>query len=439
MPTASRLQRTIASDRDVRGVGFFEGHDVTLTLRPARADAGVVFVRTDLPGRPSVRAHVDHVVPSPRRTTIRRGDAVVSMIEHVMAALAGLRVDNCVVELDAAEPPGCDGSSLAFVEAILDAGTVELDRPRAALRIDAPVTVRDGLSALTAHPGDGAGCVLSYHLDYGRGTPIGSQSRFLDVTPESFAAELAGCRTFLLESEAEALRRAGVGTRVTDADLLIFGPDGVIGNALRFPDECVRHKILDMVGDLALLGMDIHGHVVAHKSGHALNAALVRELAAGLDRDDAPAPSALELARLLKGMPRRFPHVMIDGVVELDPGRRIKAFKDVHAGDPYLQQGARGGRKVVPEVLVLEALTQAAGVMIAAHEGGADKATFVSVIDQVMMGGPVGPGDRLDVEVECLSLQPGGALVRASARVGGRVVAEAEIQFVLVDADRSAA
>lgn len=280
MLTARRLQRTIARDTEVRGVGFIAGHDVVLRFRPAAADAGVVFVRTDLPGRPSVEARIDRVVPSQRRTTLRRGEATVEMVEHVMAALAGLRVDNCTVEIDAPETPGCDGSSRAFAEAIAAAGTVALDRPREVLVVERPVTVREGGAVLTAHPGAGHGYVLAYQLDYGRDNPIGTQSLFLTLTPESFAAELAASRTFLLQAEAEALRKAGVGTRATEADLLIFGPHGVIGNTLRYADECVRHKILDMVGDLALLGKDIVGHVVAYRSGHQLNAALVRALAA---------------------------------------------------------------------------------------------------------------------------------------------------------------
>jgi UDP-3-O-acyl N-acetylglucosamine deacetylase len=285
MPTASRLQRTIASEREVRGVGFFHGSDVTLRFRPAGADTGVVFVRTDLPGRPTVRARIDHVVPTPRRTTVRQGEAVVEMIEHVMAALAGLRVDNCAVEIDAAEPPGCDGSSRAFVEALTAAGVVDLDRPRAALALDAPVRVGDGQAELTAYPSPTPEYALSYHLDYGPGSPIGSQDYRLRLTPGSFAEELAPSRTFLLETEARALRQAGVGTRVTDADLLVFGPDGVVGNTLRYPDECARHKVLDMLGDLALLGMDLHAHVVAYRSGHSLNAALVRALAAASASD----------------------------------------------------------------------------------------------------------------------------------------------------------
>ena len=268
MLTARRMQRTIARETDLRGVGFIFGTDVTMRFRPAKADQGVVFVRTDLPERPAVRAHIRNVIPRQRRTTIQQGTASVEMVEHVMAALAGLRIDNCTIEIDSPETPGCDGSSRAFVDALSAAGVVELDREREALVIDRPVAVREGAAVLAAHPGDGEALVLGYHLDYGRKSPIGSQSFFLDVSPESFRDELATSRTFLLEAEAHALRQAGIGSRATASDLLIFGEGGVIDNELRYPDECVRHKILDMLGDLALLDKDLSGHIVAHRSGH---------------------------------------------------------------------------------------------------------------------------------------------------------------------------
>jgi UDP-3-O-acyl N-acetylglucosamine deacetylase len=280
MLTSKRLQRTLAGEAAVRGFGFLTGADVSVRFRPAASDTGVVFVRTDLPGSPAVPAHVRHVVERQRRTTIQRGAATVEMIEHVMAALSGLHIDNCIVEIDAGETPGCDGSSRAFVQALSAAGAIEQDRTRETLTIERPVTVQDGQATLTAHPGDAERLVLSYNLDYGRQTPIGKQSLFLDISPETFEHELAPSRTFLLEAEAVALRQAGIGGRATEADLLIFGPHGPIGNELRFSDECVRHKMLDMVGDLALLARDLAGHVVAHRSGHQLNAALVRALAA---------------------------------------------------------------------------------------------------------------------------------------------------------------
>src|SRR4051794_15975885 len=201
MLTARRLQRTIARETELRGVGFIFGSDVALRFRPARADQGVVFVRADLPERPAVRAHIRNVIPRQRRTTIQDGAASVEMIEHVMAALAGLRIDNCTIEIDAPETPGCDGSSRAFVEVLQEAGTVELDRPRETLVIDHSVAVREGAAVLAAHPGNGEGLILGYNLDYGRASPIMAQSYFLDVSPETFREELAPSRTFLLEAE----------------------------------------------------------------------------------------------------------------------------------------------------------------------------------------------------------------------------------------------
>src|SRR4051812_8264755 len=186
MLTARRLQRTIAHETDIQGVGFIYGTDVAMRFRPAEADQGVVFVRADLPERPAVRAHIRNVIPRQRRTTIQQGAASVEMIEHVMAALAGLRIDNCTIEIDAPETPGCDGSSRAFVEVLSEAGTVELDRPRETLVIDRPVSVREGSAVLAAHPGNGEALILGYHLDYGRASPIAAQSYFVDVSPDTF-------------------------------------------------------------------------------------------------------------------------------------------------------------------------------------------------------------------------------------------------------------
>ncbi len=285
----TRPERTIARTTEVRGFGFFRGADVTLRFNPADAGTGVVFVRTDLAGRPTVPVRTAMVIPSQRRTTIERGEACVEMIEHVMAALAGLRIDNCIIQIDAGECPGGDGSSQAFVEALDRAGVVEQDRMRQALVIERVVSVREGNAILAAHPGTPDTLTLSYHLDYGQDSPIAPQSFCVGLSPESFRDELAASRTFVLESEADALRAQGIGTRATAADLLIFGRDGVIGNELRYADECARHKTLDMVGDLALLGFDLHGFIVAHRSGHQTNHALARRL---LRQSEKPTASA---------------------------------------------------------------------------------------------------------------------------------------------------
>lgn len=435
MVTARRRQRTIARESGVRGVGFIQGTDVSVRFRPADADTGVVFVRADLPGQPSVPAHIRHVIPRQRRTTLQQGEATVEMVEHVLAALAGLRIDNCVVEIDSVETPGCDGSSQAFVEALNEAGVVEQDRERETLVIDRPVTVREGQAVLTAHPGDGL--VLSYHLDYGRQTPIGAQSLFVDVSPESFRTELAPSRTFLLETEAKALREAGIGSRTTESDLLIFGPEGVIGNELRYPDECVRHKILDMVGDLSLLARDLVGHVVAHRSGHQLNAELVRKLIERVASEKAAVPGPLDIVAIMKVLPHRYPFLLIDRVLEHEPLRRVVALKNVSCNEPFFQ-GHWPGRPIMPGVLIVEAIAQASGVLMANVVDAQEKSALIIGIDDVKIRRAVVPGDQLRLDVNCLRLKNTSAYFHGVATVGDQVAAEAKIRFMIVEAENNA-
>jgi UDP-3-O-[3-hydroxymyristoyl] N-acetylglucosamine deacetylase/3-hydroxyacyl-[acyl-carrier-protein] dehydratase len=427
MLTSRRPQRTIAGEAVVRGVSFLEGRDVEVRFLPAEADTGVVFVRADLPESPSVPAHVKYVIPRQRRTTLQRGAATVEMVEHVMAALAGLEVDNCRVVLDGPETPGLDGSSLAFVEALSSAGTVEQSRPRSLMVIDRPVTVREGTSILTAHPGDPDKLVLTYNLDYGRQTSIGAQSFFVEVSPDSFREELAPSRTFLLEAEALALREAGIGRRTTEADLLIFGADGPIGNSLRYRDECVRHKILDLVGDLALLARDLAGHVVAHRSGHALNASLVRKLLQAVE--DAP---AMDIGEIMKILPHRYPFLLVDRVLEIEVGRRIKAIKNVTCNEPYFT-GHWPDRPIMPGVLILEALAQTAGLLIAQQIEYRDQVVMIVSIDGVKIRRSVVPGDQLVLEVVEARIKERTASATCRASVDGQVAAEAKIRFVILD------
>ena len=275
-----RNQRTLAAPAEVRGVGFITGTAVRVRLLPAPADAGVVFRRTDLPGAPAVRAAAADVTGTQRRTTLGPPPAGVTLVEHLLAALAGLRVDNCTVELDGPEPPGLDGSAGGFVAAIRAAGVVLQPARRAVWSVTEPVVVAAGGATLALHPAETPGLRASYILDYGPTAPLPRQAHTLDVCPENFVREVADCRTFLTEAEAVALKAEGVGTHVTAADVVVFGPRGPIANRLRFADEPARHKVLDLLGDLALCGFDLAGHVVAYRSGHALNVALARRLTA---------------------------------------------------------------------------------------------------------------------------------------------------------------
>jgi UDP-3-O-acyl N-acetylglucosamine deacetylase len=276
----TRSQRTIARTVSVTGCGYWSGRDVRVVFRSAPANAGVKFVRADLPACPRIRATVDQRIDAPRRTVLAAGGATVEMVEHILAALAGLQIDNCEVWVDAAEMPGCDGSSLQFVEALLEAGTVTQSAPCRVLPVSQLVRLGDDECWIEARPALRPGLTLQYRLDYGPASVIGRQTLSVAVAPESFRSELCSSRTFLLRSEADWLQAQGLAKHARYRDLLVFGDDGPIDNTLRYPDECVRHKLLDLVGDLALAGCPISGHIVAYRSGHRLNAELVRTLIA---------------------------------------------------------------------------------------------------------------------------------------------------------------
>lgn len=273
-----RYQRTLRDTVEVRGTGFLTGASVRLRFRPAPADTGVVFVRTDLKGAPAVHACAANVTGTNRRTTLGRAPVQVELVEHVLAALSGLKIDNCYVDVNAPEPPGLDGSAQAFVHDLLHAGLTLQTGRRGVWTTDEPITVADGQGTLTFYPGSTSCLMVSYLLDYGRHSPIDQQRHTERITPEGFLNAIACCRTFLLDAEADALRKQGFGSRTTPSDLLIFGSNGPIANELRFANEPARHKILDIVGDLSLCGHDLVGHVVGCRSGHALNVALVRRL-----------------------------------------------------------------------------------------------------------------------------------------------------------------
>lgn len=276
--SVARRQRTLVRPVSVTGFGYFSGRDIRVEFWPAAEYAGITFVRHDIGAAARIPAAAALRINVPRRTTLELGGMKVEMVEHVLAALAGMRVDNCEVWVDAAEMPGLDGSSKAFVAALDAAGTVEQRAPVPQIVVGQPIRVGDDQCWIEAQPARSAGLSVSFELDFGPQSAIGRQLFALDITPDSFRRDLAACRTFIPEEAANAILAQGIGKRVSASDLLIFGPNGPIGNALRFPDECARHKMLDVVGDLALTGCEIVGHVVACRSGHALHAELAKRL-----------------------------------------------------------------------------------------------------------------------------------------------------------------
>ena len=277
-----RMQRTIEKTAEVSGVGFLTGAEITLRFLPAAANQGIVFERTDTSERAEIPADIDYTVPRRRRTAIEHHGVTVEMTEHVLAALAGLQIDNCTVQLDAPEPPGGDGSAMLFVDALLEAGSVELDAPREWIVVDQQFHAADdtGDAEINVKPINRQTLAIGYQLDYGPKSPIRPQNLTIEINPLTFVAELAFARTFVLESEVAALKAEGYGSRTTAGDLLVFGPEGVIDNEVRAADECARHKILDCLGDFALIGCDLYGHFSAYRSGHHLNREIVRKIRA---------------------------------------------------------------------------------------------------------------------------------------------------------------
>jgi len=278
--TSARMQQTIAGRAVVEGFGYWSGRDVRVEFRPAAAGAGIYFVRGDIGPGARVPARAELRIDVPRRTNLRQGRIEVEMVEHVLAALSGLNIDNCEVWTSQPEMPGCDGSAAPFVDALLRAGVAPqgVEAPR--LTVAETVRVGNAESWIEARPSADGEFSIEYQLDYSPCSAIGRQVARMAVTAERFRSEIAPCRTFLLRSEAEQLIRQGLGLRVTPRDLLVFDDDGPVENRLRFPNECARHKLLDVLGDLALAGCRLVGEFTAYRSGHRLHAELTQQLIA---------------------------------------------------------------------------------------------------------------------------------------------------------------
>ena len=281
---STRKQHTIAGSVRVSGFGYWSGIDSTVEFRPAKVNSGITFYRIGSSGETSIQANVFNRIDVPRRTNLKTSHAQVDMVEHILASLSGLQIDNCDIYCTSQEMPGCDGSSRSFVDALVGVGIIEQQAARLGLVIARPVKVGTADSWVVARPLPDAGrqarTVLHYHLDYGDHCVITAQQFRTTLTPDSFVRDLSPARTFVLEREADEMRANGLGLKVSTSDLIVFGEQGPIDTQLRFPDECARHKVLDMVGDFALAGCDLIGEFEAYKAGHRLNAELIREVLA---------------------------------------------------------------------------------------------------------------------------------------------------------------
>ena len=412
-----------------------------MRVRPGEPHSGIWFVRADQSPPVRIAASVENVSKRARRTSLRNGTAAIETVEHFLSACAGLGIDNLQVELTASEVPALDGSSVEFAQKFRSGGICEQDAVREPYVISEVVRVVDADCELVALPPldpKSETLEVSYDLDYGKDSTIGRQAYRVVLTPESFEANIAPARTFVLEGEAQEMRAAGLGTHLTYDDILVIGKEGPIENRLRFPDECVRHKILDLVGDLMLLGRPVVGRLIARKSGHSLNHQLVRELrdlekAQELESFVARAP-ALNIQNVQRILPHRYPFLMIDRIIEIEGSKRVVGVKNVTINEPFFQ-GHYPGDPIMPGVLIIEALAQVGGVLLSQELKHKGKVAVLLSLDKVKFRRAVRPGDQMILEAEALRVRSNSGHVKGRARVAGEVVAEAEIKFILTDAE----
>ena len=434
------MQHTIAKPVEVSGKGLLSGEEVDLVIVPAQAGEGIIFERTDIEPPVQIPALVANATDRARRTTITNGDVTIDTIEHLMSALSGLGIDNAIIRLDGSEVPCGDGSAMLFVEPLLKAGTVEQDQPRRLFQIVEPICLQDGDAMISAFPSYQAGLHIVYDLDYGDATSrIARQTQAWNSASGTYITDVAPARTYSLEEEAKALQAQGMCTHLTPTDMLVIGEEGPIDNTYRFDNEPVRHKILDIVGDLYLCGAQLQGRIVASRSGHALNRQLceliVEQNKAAHRHTLATSGSAMDVREIQRIMPHRYPMLLVDKVVEMIGDEKAIGVKNVTINEPFFQ-GHYPGTPIMPGVLVVEAMAQLGGLLMSGKLEHTGKIAVLLSLDKVKLRHPVTPGDQLILEAESIRAGVRTAALQCKAFVGQRLAAAAQIRFMMVDAEQ---
>ena len=459
-------QHTIAKPVSISGVGLHTGTPSTLTFQPAPPNTGIFFRRVDLPNKPEVKADIDNVVDISRGTTIQKGDARVHTTEHVLAAVVGKMIDNIVIELDGIEPPVIDGSAMPFVQALNEAGRLEQDSPRDYLVIEKPIAYSEekrGIDII-AFPSDEFR--ITFLVDY-KNPALGTQYTAMYNLQDEFEREFASARTFCFLSEVETLLQQGLikGGNLDNAIVIVdrkidqsefgrlkelfgfkddvsLGPNGILnGKELRYKNEPVRHKALDLLGDLALLGVPLKAHIQAARSGHAANVEMVRRIRKEYERIQITSKYqsirsddyVFDSQAIEKILPHRYPFLLVDRIVSLVPRERVIGIKNVTVNENFFS-GHFPGHPIMPGVLILEAMAQVGGILLLNAQGTTgNKLLYFTGVDKVKWRKPVRPGDQIRFEVEMVKLRQSICKMSGKAFVANELVCEAELSAALVD------
>jgi UDP-3-O-[3-hydroxymyristoyl] N-acetylglucosamine deacetylase/3-hydroxyacyl-[acyl-carrier-protein] dehydratase len=336
-----KLQKTIKGEGRLSGRGMFGGKEAKVVFRPAPVDSGVVFVRVDVPEAVRINAVASNLAERSRRTTIKKGRVSIETVEHCLAAVSALSIDNLVIEVDGSELPAPDCSCAEYFKILKRSGIVEQSEQRKEFVISEAISITAGDASIYALPYSDDGLNVTYDLDYGGHTAIGRQIFSCHLTSENFEKNLAPARTFLLEAEAQQFQARGMGTHLGPRDILVLNSDGPIKNSFRFPNECVRHKIADLIGDLALIGRGLSGRIVAYKSGHSLNQRLATKLYDAAERQERMqklgTDALLDIRQIAKILPHRYPFLLVDKIIEIEGDTRIKGIKNVSFNEQFFQ------------------------------------------------------------------------------------------------------
>lgn len=458
-------QRTIQKEISLSGIGLHTGVNCTMTFKPAPPDSGIQFVRSDLKGKPSVQADIDHVVDISRGTTLQNGEAKVYTVEHVLASFAGLQIDNILVELDNCEPPVVDGSAKPYVDKLLEAGIENQEADKSYLEIDTPMAYSEPERHVDLIVAPSDDLRITFMIDY-KNPALGTQYTSLVDLEKEFVEEFAPARTFCFLSEVEMLKGAGLikgggldnAVVIYDSDLgqvevdrirnaldlkekAFVGETGIINDIpLRFYNEPVRHKTLDLLGDLMLIGAPFKGHVLAARSGHKANVELAKRMrqlykkkriAAKYSKGQSKA--IFDIRAILDIMPHRYPMLLIDRIIDFEPNKRVIAIKNVTINEPFFM-GHFPEHPIMPGVMILEAMAQSGGVLLLhAIEEPKTKVVYFMSIDNAKFRKPVTPGDQLRFDLEMINFRRTTCKMTGKAFVGDDIVAQADFMAMVMD------